>query len=200
MRHTHDQHHHRRFLAGRSGRGDGEIGFGGEGRGGNRGGGRGGHRRGGGRRMFEAGELRLVILHLLEAQPRHGYDFIREVETLTGGAYAPSPGVVYPTLTLLEDLGHIQEARAEGSRRLYSITDEGRAALEAQRTEADAAVARLAAVGVEHRRMDSGPIHRAMHNLKTALQQRLAAEGVDRQTLFDVAAIIDEAAGRIERL
>ena len=81
--------------------GEGRRGF--HGRGFGRGGE--GHEEGRGRRrMFEGGQLRLVMLLLMEAEPRHGYDIIREIETRTGGAYAPSPGIVYPTLTLLEDL------------------------------------------------------------------------------------------------
>src|ERR1700741_3032027 len=77
------------------------------------------------RRMFDGGELRLVLLKLISEQPRHGYDLIREIEERTGGAYAPSPGVVYPTLTLLEDMGLIDEEKSEGARKLFSITKLG---------------------------------------------------------------------------
>ena len=92
----------------------------------------GGSRRGGrrSRRMFESGELRLVLLKLIADEPRHGYDLIRAIEDLTGGEYAPSPGVVYPTLTLLQDMGLIEEAPGEGPRKPFQVTDEGRAHLE----------------------------------------------------------------------
>ncbi len=149
--------------------------------------------------MFDAGELRLVLLLLLEIQPRHGYDFIRDIEERTGGAYAPSPGVIYPTLTLLEDIGHIAETTSEGAKRLYSITPSGQAYLAERRTEADAAMARLDALGAERSRTESGPVWRAMQNLKAVLRQRLAANE-DKQTLFDVAELLDEAARKIERL
>src|SRR5436189_5153366 len=86
--------------------------------------GRGGHR-GGRRRMFESGELRLVLLKLIADEPRHGYDLIRAIEQLTGGEYAPSPGVIYPTLTLLQDMGLIEEAPVEGPRKPFQATDEG---------------------------------------------------------------------------
>ena len=76
--------------------------------------------------MFESGELRLVLLRLIADEPRHGYDLIRAIEELTGGEYAPSPGVVYPTLTLLQDMGLIEEARGEGARKPFQVTDEGR--------------------------------------------------------------------------
>ena len=77
-------------------------------------------RRGGGsgrsRRMFDGGELRLVLLKLIADAPRHGYDLIREIEAMTGGTYAPSPGVIYPTITLLDEMGFIEEQRSEGAR------------------------------------------------------------------------------------
>src|SRR5215813_5554288 len=80
--------------------------------------------RGGGRsrRMFDGGELRLVLLKLIADEPRHGYDLIRAIEELTGGEYAPSPGVVYPTLTLLQDMGLIEEAAGEEPRKPFQAT------------------------------------------------------------------------------
>ena len=95
------------------------------------------------RRMFESGELRLVLLKLIADEPRHGYDLIRAIEELTGGEYAPSPGVVYPTLTLLQDMGLIEEAAVEGPRKPFQATDEGRAHLEEQCEEVDALFERL---------------------------------------------------------
>src|SRR5690349_16524263 len=102
----------------------------------------GGGRGRGRRRMFDAGELRLVLLKLIADQPRHGYDLIRAIEELTHGAYAPSPGIVYPTLTLLEDMGHIAEAQSEGSRKAYAATPEGRAHLEEKKVEVEALLER----------------------------------------------------------
>ena len=103
--------------------------------------GRGGGRRS--RRMFESGELRLVLLKLIADEPRHGYDLIRAIEDLTGGEYAPSPGVVYPTLTLLQDMGLIEEAAGEGPRKPFQVTDEGRAHLEEKADEVEALFERL---------------------------------------------------------
>jgi DNA-binding PadR family transcriptional regulator len=156
--------------------------------------------RGGGRhRMFNGGELRLVLLLLLESEPRHGYDLIREIETRTGGAYSPSPGIVYPTLTYLEELGHIEVASAEGPRKLYTITDAGRTHLSDNRSEADAALARLEQVRRRSEAVDAGPVFRAMNNLKVALSQKLSDQP-DKTLLFAVADAIDEAARKIERL
>jgi DNA-binding PadR family transcriptional regulator len=149
--------------------------------------------------MFESGELRLVLLLLLEDQPRHGYDFIREIEERTGGAYTPSPGVVYPTLTMLEELGQIEQTGADGPKRLFAITPAGLAQLEEGRTEATAALARLDALGAETSRVDSGPVRRAMMNLDAVLKQRLSGSQ-DKDVLFNVAELIDDAARKIERL
>ncbi|MTV31771.1 PadR family transcriptional regulator [Rhodoblastus acidophilus] len=175
---------------------------------GNRGGGRGpfgrggpGGGHGGGRerkRMFEGGELRMVMLLLIEQEPRHGYDIIRELEARTGGAYAPSAGVIYPTLTLLEETGLVA-AQASGAKKLYAITDEGQAELDKSRAEAEAALARLEALRKRGEAMDMGPVFRAMTNLKAVLQQK-ALDAGNKAQLLDVAEIIDEAARKIERL
>jgi DNA-binding PadR family transcriptional regulator len=149
--------------------------------------------------MFDAGELRLALLLLLEAQPRHGYDFIREIEERTGGGYAPSPGVVYPTLTLLEELDQIAQTSSDGPKRLFAILPAGQAHLDAHRAEAEATMARLDALRAESSRIEAGPVSRALQNLKAVLHQRLAT-AQEKQTLFDVAALIDEAASKIERL
>jgi len=85
-----------------------------------------GHRRGRSGRMFEQGDLKLVILQLLDEKPRHGYEIIKELESRSGGAYSPSPGTVYPTLTLLEDMGYARAIHEEGGKKIYEITDEGR--------------------------------------------------------------------------
>ena len=165
--------------------------------GGLRHGGRG--RPGGRRRMFDSGELRLVLLHLMEAQSRHGYDLIREIETLTGGAYAPSPGIVYPTLTMLEELGQIEAVTSEGAKRAFTLTADGRAHLAEHRAAADSAVKRLEALRPEIGRSEATPVLRAMANLRTVIEQRLSG-GPEKETLFAVADLLDEAARKIERL
>lgn len=161
------------------------------------------------RRMFEGGELRLVMLLLMEAEPRHGYDIIREIETRTGGAYAPSPGIVYPTLTLLEEIGHAEARASDGAKRLFAITPAGTAHLDENRADAQAALARLEALALKDAALDTGPIFRAMSNLKAALRQRLAGQSdagrtgtgkPDKDLVFSVADVIDEAARKIERL
>src|SRR5688572_29780965 len=118
-----------------------------------------GHRRGGRgkRRMFESCELRLVLLKLIADQPRHGYDLIRAIEELTHGSYAPSPGVVYPTLTMLQDMGLIQETEAEGSRKIFAVTPEGETHLEERKEEIDGLMARLEEMGDDKRKAGGAP-------------------------------------------
>ncbi|MBX3526218.1 MAG: PadR family transcriptional regulator [Rhodoblastus sp.] len=154
--------------------------------------------RGGRRRMFDSGELRLVLLKLISDQPRHGYDLIRAIEEMTGGAYAPSPGVVYPTLTMLEDMGHIDEQKSEGARKAFAITAEGAAHLESNKTEVDAILARLASLAAEREKFDGVTVRRAMLNLRMAIRGRLMQEGADKATMREVTAILDEAAQKIE--
>jgi DNA-binding PadR family transcriptional regulator len=149
--------------------------------------------------MFDAGELRLVLLLLMERQPRHGYDLIREIETRTGGVYAPSPGIVYPTLTLLEDMGQIEATASDGAKRLFALTAAGLTHLTEHRQDAEFALSRLEALHAEGRQRESGPVWRAMQNLKAVLEQRLSGPQ-DKTLAFDAADLIDEAARKIERL
>src|ERR1700760_4608177 len=101
-------------------------------------------------RFFAHGDLRLVILHLIAEKPRHGYEIIKEIEDQVGGAYSPSPGVIYPTLTLLEELGHTTVSPGDGAKKLYAITAEGRAYLAAYRPAVEALLARMQEAGRVH--------------------------------------------------
>lgn len=159
--------------------------------------GEGGRRR---RRVFDGGELRLVLLKLIADQPRHGYDLIRAIEELTGGAYAPSPGVVYPTVTLLADMDLIEETPGQGGRKAYAATDAGRAHLDAHKEDVEALFARLAALAEVRERTDAMPVKRAMQNLRNVLRHRLGGEDVSNETIHEVVALLDEAARKIERL
>lgn len=161
---------------------------------------RGGHRGGGRRRMFESGELRLVLLKLIADQPRHGYDLIRAIEELTGGEYAPSPGVIYPTLTLLQDMGLIEEAEGDGPRKNFAATDDGREHLEERADEIEALFERLQDLKPSQHGEGAAPLWRAMRNLGMAVRQRAARGNLTEDTLYEAAALIDELAQKIERL
>lgn len=170
---------------------------------GGRGGRHGGHRGGGRHRMFGPGELRLLLLLLLDEQDRHGYELIKAIEELAAGAYAPSPGVVYPTLSLLVDEGMIAEVPGEGARKAFTITDAGRAELAPRLEEAKAIVQRLGDFGKARQeaegRTGSPPLRRAVANLMLALRHKVG-RGMDEPTAHQIADILDEAARKIERL
>jgi DNA-binding PadR family transcriptional regulator len=166
------------------------------------GGGWGGGRRHGRRdrkRMFEGGELRLVLLKLIADEPRHGYELIKAIEDLTEGEYAPSPGIVYPTLTMLEDIGFIAERKSKDSKKIYEATAEGRTHLEENEDEVDDLMERLEGHGRTRRHGQRPEIGRAIGNLMAALRNRVAAEGWHEELLEEVVDILDDAAQRIER-
>lgn len=156
--------------------------------------------RGRGRRVFDGGELRLVLLKLIADQARHGYDLIREIETLTGGAYAPSPGIVYPTLTLLDEMDLIAEQQSDGAKKQFAATDAGRQHLAERAEEVDALIARLTEMGEARTRSDSASVRRAMGNLRSVLVHTLGRGDVPTDKLHAIVALIDEAAQKIERL
>jgi DNA-binding PadR family transcriptional regulator len=149
-------------------------------------------------RLLEHGDLRFVILALLKEKPGHGYELIRALEERTGGAYRPSPGVIYPTLSLLEDEGFVRQTGAEGGRKAYEITEAGLEALNANQAGVDAVFARLDAAA--ERSSGARPkLQRAMQNLGVALSLRMQRGDVTEAQVDAIAAAIDEAAAKIER-
>ncbi|WP_375242826.1 PadR family transcriptional regulator [Sphingomonas parapaucimobilis] len=150
--------------------------------------------------MFDGSELRLVLLKLIADEPRHGYDLIREVEAMTGGAYAPSPGVIYPTITLLDEMGFIEEQRSEGAKKRFAATDAGRTHLTGNAEQVEALLARLRALGEHRQRVDAAPIRRAMGGLKMAVMERFGDGDAPQEMVHQVAAMIDELAQKVERL
>ena len=163
--------------------------------GGGRHGGR-GHGRDGGR-VFDHGDLRLVIMALLAERPRYGYEIIKALEERVGGGYSPSPGVVYPNLTLLEEVGHATVSEERGGRRLYTLSEEGLAYLAANKTAADAILARID----EGAPMRAGPppqVVRALENLETAVRLRLKGRQPTDAEIRAVADALDAAARTIE--
>lgn len=153
---------------------------------------------GGRRRVFDQGDLRYVILKLIAEKPAHGYEIIKAIEDRLGGAYAPSPGVVYPTLTLLEELGYIAIAETDGARKLYATTEEGRRTLEENKASVDAIFGRMAEMNA---RFGGGPapqILRAFANLKTALKLRIGRGQLTETQIAEITAILDDAAKAVE--
>lgn len=162
----------------------------------------GGHheRRGGGRhggRFFGHGDLRFVLLALLEQQPRHGYELIKELEERTGGAYRPSPGVIYPTLAMLEDEGLIRQAESEGGRKQFALGETGRAELEKYRPAVDALLARMEEAS-SHGGLGRPRVGRAMINLSMVLKNRMS-RSLSPEEFDRIVAMIDDTAAAIER-
>ena len=192
MRHRHsDREHH----GGRFGRGPAAAGEPHHERDDGRGHHRHGRRSG---RLFDHGELRLVVLKLISERPRHGYEIIKEIEDRVAGTYSPSPGVIYPTLTMLEELGHATLVESDG-RKLYAITAEGSDYLAANRTAVEHALARMQSVNTRHGGGPAPEITRARENLKLALRLREGRGPLTEQQVRDIAAALDAAAVAIER-
>jgi DNA-binding PadR family transcriptional regulator len=157
-------------------------------------------RHGGPGRFFGHGDLRLVVLHLIGEQPRYGYEIIKAIEERVGGAYSPSPGTIYPTLTMLQDIGHVTVSDGEGAKKLHTITEEGRAYLDAHRPTLDALLARMDETGRRHGGGSAPQVVRAMENLRMALRMRLSRGALDEGQINAVAAAIDAAATAVERV
>lgn len=160
-------------------------------------GGRGRHGR---ERMFEQGDVRLLILSLLDTSPRHGYEVIKAIGDLAGGDYTPSPGVIYPTLTMLEDLGYARVINDQGGKKQYEITPEGKAFLNAHQETLERIRARLGASDKAASARRSPELQRAIQNFRTALHLRLARDDMSPETLRRIADVMDRAAIEIERL
>jgi len=151
-----------------------------------------------GERMFDHGDLRWVLLKLIAEKPSHGYELIKCIETWLGGAYSPSPGVIYPTLTLLEELGLVSAEPTEGGRRAYAITDAGTQALADNAAVVEAIFARSAATAERMGGRSSPRIVRAMENLRTALRLKLEHGVLTEAQIEAVTVALDHAAGVIE--
>jgi DNA-binding PadR family transcriptional regulator len=149
-------------------------------------------------RFFEQGDLRWVLLSLIAEKPSHGYELIKAIEERLGGAYSPSPGVVYPTLTLLEDMGLIAATQSEGARKAFAVTDEGRATLEANRATVEAIFKRVAQFAELAGGGPAPQIIRAMENLRTALRLKLEAGRLGDDQVARIAAALDAAAKAVE--
>ncbi len=156
--------------------------------------------RGGRGRLFGHGDMRLILLHLLQQGPQHGYELIKAIETLAGGDYSPSPGVIYPTLTLLEESGLLQASADDGGRRQFQLTEAGQAALVGEQAALQRILTRLSAAARIASARHNPQVHRAMQNLKMALQLRFAEGEPEAETLARIAAAIDRAAVEIEQL
>ncbi|MGK5025931.1 PadR family transcriptional regulator [Janthinobacterium sp. RB2R34] len=147
-------------------------------------------------RVFGRGDLPLIVLALIEISPRHGYEIIKAIEERCAGAYAPSPGAVYPTLTLLEEQDQVTASDSGSGKKLYTITELGRTHLDTNRAQVDGIFARLDMVArMQARRALPERLHQAMHTLKHALL--LNKTSWSEEQTERVAAILEKAANDI---
>ena len=151
-------------------------------------------------RMFDGGELKLVILALIAEKPRHGYEVIKELSERVGGDYSPSPGVVYPTLTMLEEMGYAKATQDEQGRKLYAITPEGETQFADSKAEVDAIFGRFREREEAFGRGGIGSVVRAMMNLRAATRLRLRSRAATPEQIQAIVDALDEAAKKIERI
>lgn len=152
-----------------------------------------------GGRFFDGGELRLVILSFIAEKPSHGYEIMKAISDQTAGVYAPSAGVIYPTLNQLEDEG-LATAITEGGKKQYTITEAGRAELETQKERIDDVLGRIRQMGEAYGTGRSPEIMRAMHNFKLALRLKFGRGNLSPEQIRKIAEVLDTAAKEVERV
>jgi DNA-binding PadR family transcriptional regulator len=158
------------------------------------------HRHGGGReRLFDAGDLKLVILKLLSEQPSYGYQLIKTMEGRLAGGYTPSAGVIYPTLTLLEEEG-LAASTVENNKKVYSVTPEGTMFLEENKQRVEGLFARLEEAGRGFERGRSPEIMKAFQNLRGAVLARVTRGNATEEQIGKIADAINAAATAIDEL
>jgi DNA-binding PadR family transcriptional regulator len=149
--------------------------------------------------MFDAGEIRLVILRLLSAEPSYGYQLIKTMEARLGGGYTPSAGVVYPTLTMLEEEGLIAAAQTEG-KKVYSVTEEGLKYLEANKERVGQLFERLEETGRGFKRGRSPELMKAFMDLRGAVMSKMWRRNATPEQIKKIAEAIHKAAEEIDKL
>ena len=150
--------------------------------------------------MFEQGDLKLVILRLLEEKPRHGYEIIKELESRSAGAYSPSPGTVYPTLTLLEDLGYARAVPEEGGKKIYEITDEGRKHLADNSTTVNDVFDKFVKFAEGFTASPMMEVNNAFRNVAKATYSTATSHISDTEKLAKIKEILARASSEIEGL
>jgi DNA-binding PadR family transcriptional regulator len=159
-----------------------------------------GPRRGRAGRMFEQGDLKLVILRLLEEKPRHGYEIIKELETRSAGAYSPSPGTIYPTLTMLEDMGYARAVPEEGGKKIYQITDEGRKHLAEHSSTVNDVFDRILKFAEGFTDSAMMDVNNAFRNVAKATYSTATSHLQDKDRLAKIKGILERASAEIDAL
>jgi DNA-binding PadR family transcriptional regulator len=151
-------------------------------------------------RFFEQGDLKYVILRLLEEKPRHGYEIIKDLESRFGGSYAPSPGTVYPTLTMLEDLGYARVVPEEGGKKIYEITDEGRQHLAEHSTTVDDIFERISRFVSGFTDQPMTELNQAFQRLARVTYKTATAHIHDKELIEKIRDVVRRAVDEIDAL
>ncbi|QCR37755.1 transcriptional regulator [Nissabacter sp. SGAir0207] len=154
------------------------------------------HRR---ERLFDANDIRLMILSILQSRAAHGYEVIKSIEELSKGEYTPSAGVIYPNLTLMEEMGYITASDQQAGKKAYALTAAGQAQLTEHQTVLAAAVGRLHALAVLANNRARPEVQQAINNIRSALNTRLSKEAVSEETLHTIIDALERATRAIER-
>ena len=144
------------------------------------------------RRPLDHGDLRLLILALIAEQPRHGYELIAEVEARTGGAYKPSPGVIYPTLSVIQDMG-LAKVKKQDGKRVFFITEEGEAELESHSDTLEKIERRLATLADPDSVANPHDVRAASQRLRHTLFKTVAASWPDTSDYGEIVGILNQA-------
>ncbi|NIF23155.1 PadR family transcriptional regulator [Pantoea sp. Acro-835] len=147
--------------------------------------------------MLDASDIRLLMLHFLAQSPAHGYELIKSVEELSKGEYSPSPGIIYPNLTLLEETDAISVVDAQASRKAYSLNKAGSEILAESSEQIASLIQRLSSMAVLVNNRNIPDVEKSIHNLRSALNLRLSQENISQASLDKVIAAMNEAAEKI---
>ncbi|MHA6312599.1 MULTISPECIES: PadR family transcriptional regulator [Pantoea] len=148
-------------------------------------------------KMLEASDIRLLMLHFLAQNAAHGYELIKSVEELSKGEYSPSPGIIYPNLTLLEEMEAIQVVDAQATRKAYRLTAAGEALLASSGDRVASLIARLSSLAILVNNRSIPAVEQAIHTLKMALNTRLAQQDISEAALQTLIAALHDAAEKI---
>ena len=152
------------------------------------------------KRLFEAGHMKLLVLHLISQAPKFSYDIIKDVGTIVGGGYSPSTGTIYPTLNYLEEQQFIQAELNAEDRKKYSVTQSGLVHLDAEKATVEKILCRFDTRKQIHNNEKYVDIKRAMENLKASLRIKIQHSELTPEQVYAIAEKIDQAAVEISRM
>lgn len=148
-------------------------------------------------KMLDASDIRLLMLHFLAQNDAHGYELIKSIEELSKGEYSPSPGIIYPNLTLLEEMDAIRVVDAQASRKAYTLNEAGRTLLAEQQAHIQHLTERLSSLAVLVNNRSIPDVDQAIYRMRTALNSRLSQENISTEALEQIVDALNSAAEKI---